>query len=440
MSMKVMANEMNKEDFKSMVLTKEQKERAILEQSVAFLIDADVVYDTKTKTEEEIFGSDSIRNQPDKLTGSQIGVAMGLSSFQTPLKLWREKRGIDEVVNEDKEVFRAGHAIEDFVAKMFARKLKEEYGENLESVDIINDTNMYQSRKFKWAIGQPDRFAIITFKSGKIMLVGLECKSCYNKPSIDAWKESSFVCPTFYEESGELERPATYDCQCRDYMMVTALDSWYICCCWGFMIDQCAISLVRYDAEKEALLNSSAEAFIDCCVNGFEPVMCEENQKAVSEYLNNKYDLSKADTVEMDESYDDLIKEAVALSDEAADLKKKAAENEKKQQDLAKRLLEKSDGKGTYFSYKNDEKSYGITISVPKYANSIDIDGIKKECPDIYSKMAEIGIYKVTKTDLEKIDVNGKKFDATPFVIQGAVNMTKPVKIGKVTVKDILTT
>lgn len=422
-----------------MVLTIEQKERAILEQSVAFLIDADVVYDTKTKTNEEVFGGDSIRNQPDKLTGSQIGVAMGLSTYTTPLALFREKVGLDEVIaDEDKEVFKAGHAAEELVANMFARKLKEEYGDNLESVDIINDTNMYQSRKFNWAIGQPDRFAIITFKSGTIQLVGLECKTTYNMPAINSWKELSFTCPTFYEESGELERPATYDCQCRQYMMTTGLDAWYICCCWGFMINQCAISLVRYDVDKEALLNTSAEMFIDCCVNGYEPVVCEENKQALAEYLANKYDLDNADTVEMDSSYEELINEAVALSNEAADLKKKAAENEKAQQKLAQKLLEKSDGKGTYFSYKGTDKSFGISLSVPHFANSIDVDGIKKGCPEIYAKMADIGVNKVTKTDLEKLELNGKKFDASPYVIEGGVNATKPVKIGKVTVKETL--
>lgn len=438
--MKVMASEKNKGgNKKPMVLTKEQKERAILEQSVAFLIDATVVYDTKTKTNEEIFGGDSIRNRPDKLTGSQVGVAMGLSHFTTPLSLWREKTGLEEVIaDEEKEIFKAGHAAEDFVANMFARKLKEDYGENLVSVDIINDTNMYQSNEYEWAIGQPDRFAIITFKSGKIVLVGLECKTTYNGSSKNSWKDLSFQCPTFYEESGELEIPATYDCQCRQYMMTTGLDAWYICCCWGFTIHDCAIALVQFDVDKEVKIKTSAEEFIHCCVDGIEPVVCEENAEAVAEYLNRKYNLDNEDTVEADDSYLSLFEEAERASKLEADIKKQTKELETLQQKIAKDLIEKSGGKGTYFSLATESKKYGIKLSVPHYANSIDIDSIKKNEPEIYAKMSEIGIGKVSKTDLEKIDVGEKKFDASPYVIEGGVNSTKPIKIGKVTVKELI--
>lgn len=437
--MKVMASEILKEELK-VKITSEQKAKAILSQSVAFLLNADVIYDTAKKTNEEIFGSDSIRNAPDKLTGSQIGVAMGLSSYSTPLSLWKEKTRLEEIIlDEDKEIFKAGHAAEDFVANMFARKLKEQYGENLEAVDIINDTNMYQSREYSWAIGQPDRFAIITFKSGKIELVGLECKTTYNMTSIKNWKDGTFLCPTSYEESGEIKVPATYDCQCREYMMTTDLDAWYICCCWGFTIKDCEIALIRRDSAKEFLIDEAARTFIQCCVEGMEPVVCEENLQAVAEYLNRKFDLNKADTVEADESFRPLFEKAQEAAALETEIKSKTKVLEKMQADIAKELLEKSDGKGTYFSLKDNEKAYGISLGIPHYANSIDVDGIKKDHPDIYDKMLVIGAYKVSKTDLEKIEIDGKKFDATPYVIEGGINATKPVKISKVTVKDLLT-
>lgn len=422
-----------------MKLTKAQKNKIIKTQSVASVINADVVYDTKEKTREEIFGSNSIRNNKDKITGSQLGVVMGLSHFKTPLSLWKEKIGLESIeVDEEKEIFKAGHAAEEFVAQMFARRMKEDYGDVLESVDIIHDTNMYQSRKYPWAIGEPDRFAILTFKNKKIELVGLECKTVFNQPAIEGWKKLSFPCPSFYDDFGETSIPPTYDAQNRHYMMVTDLTSWYTCCCWHFTNSCCSYALIKRDDNKERIIEQSALSFIECCTTGMEPVMCQENKEAIAEYLNQKYDLANADRIEADDTYLPLITEATELADEKAALKRKMADLEEKEMDLAKRIVEKSEGKGSYISYLTDENSIGITLGISHFKDSINIQKIQEEHPEIYEKMASIGIGKVSKTDLEKIEVDGKKFNATPYIIEGGVNKAKPVTISKVSVKPRL--
>lgn len=54
------------------------------------------------------------------LGSSEVGTIMGVNAFDTPLKLWRRKCGLDAPI-EETDVMALGHAVEAGVAYMFAR-------------------------------------------------------------------------------------------------------------------------------------------------------------------------------------------------------------------------------------------------------------------------------------------------------------------------------
>lgn len=405
-----------------------------------YTINADIVCDISTKTQEEIFGKDSIRDhavedsknpnakgyQPYTVTGSQAGVVMGLSHWQSPLTLWATKRGMEvDTAEKDDEVLKAGHAAEDFVANMFARKLKEEYGENLASVEVVDDTNMYRSKTNPFMVADCDRIALITFKSGKVKVVGLECKTVYNAPAIKGWKEGIV--------------PPTYEAQCRHYMAVTQLDAWYICACWGFKIDDCAISLIRRDMDKENALIEAEKTFIECCMEGSEPAIPEEYAELASQYYNSIYKGLKPETkeLELDAENEALLSDSLKI--EVLESQKKALEKQitELKNSIAANLIRKTSGEARSFALTKGETKYYINLKVPTKNDTVDVNKLLAEKPEVKEILAEIGLGKITKTDLGKVKIDGKKIDTTPYIVPGMVDLTKPITVAEVKKYDL---
>ncbi len=398
-------------------------------------INANVICDISKFTDEEIFGKDSIRDhavvdsknpnakgyQKFTITGSQAGVVMGLSHWQSPLELCAIKQGkLEQPVIENDEVLKAGHAAEDFVANMFARKMVEEFGDRLKSVSLINDTNMYQSKERPWQLADCDRFAILTFKSGKEMFVGLECKTCYNTPSIKAWKDGIV--------------PPTYEAQCRHYMSVTNVDAWYICCCWGFTINDCAVKLIRRDMDKEKALIECEETFIECCREGYEPAIPTENLELTTAYYNKVYGGLKdnEEVLEDDDFSNAILADCKSLQDKQQNLKALDNEVSELKNKIAAELIKKSGGNARAFIINKGEDTFKIGLAVPMKKDTVDIDKLKAEMPEAIDTLSAIGLSKITKTDLGKIKKDGKKIDATPYIVPGGANIDKPIYVEEV--------
>lgn len=400
-----------------------------------YVIDADIVCDISKKTEEEIFGKDSIRdhgvedsknpNAPGYLkftvTGSQAGVVLGLSKWQSPLTLWAEKRGQEVIQPEkDDEILKAGHAAEDFVAAMFARKMKEEFGDRLESVEIVDDTNMYRSKKNPFMVADLDRIAILTFKSGSKKVVGLECKTVYNVPAIKGWKEGLV--------------PPSYEAQCRHYMAVTNLSAWYICACWGFTVNDCAIVLFRRDMEKEQSLIEAEKTFIECCEKGIEPAIPEENLELTTQYYNAIYGGLKSDTVaiELNTETEAILNDSLSIADLEAQKKTLDKQITELKNSVAARLIKITSGEGKSFSLEKGDTKYLLNLKVPTKNDTVDMEKLLKEKPETKDNLIEIGLGKITKTDLGKVKIDGKKLDSTPYLIIGGADLTKPIELKEV--------
>ena len=400
-----------------------------------YVIDADIVCDISKKTEEEIFGKDSIRDHgvedsknPDApgyqkytVTGSQAGAVLGLSKWQSPLTLWAEKRG-QEIVTpaKDEEILKAGHAAEDFVANMFARKMKEDFGDRLESVEIVDDTNMYRSKKNPFMVADLDRIAILTFKSGSKKVVGLECKTVYNVPAIKGWKEGLV--------------PPTYEAQCRHYMAVTNLSAWYICACWGFTINDCAIVLFRRDTEKEEALIEAEKTFIECCEEGIEPAIPEENVELTTQYYNAIYGGLKSDTVaiELNTETEAILNDSLSIADLEAQKKTLDKQITELKNSVAARLIKITSGGGKSFSLERGDTKYLLNLKVPTKSDTVNMEELLKERPETKDNLVEIGLGKITKTDLGKVKIDGKKVDFTPYIVAGETDLTKPIELKEV--------
>jgi len=137
-------------------------------------------------------------NKKVTIGGSEIAAVMGLSRWQSPLRLWAEKTG--KVEREDisgKEYVELGTELEDFVAQKFARKTGKK---------VRRDRKTFKYRLYSYMTGHIDRRIVGTDEL-------LECKTC------NAWKE--------HEWEGE-DIPMEYILQVMWYLGVCGMSKGYI--------------------------------------------------------------------------------------------------------------------------------------------------------------------------------------------------------------------
>ena len=60
------------------------------------------------------------------------------------------------------------------------------------------------------------------------------------------------------------------------------------------------------------------------------------------------------------------------------------------------------------------------------------MEELLKERPETKDNLVEIGLGKITKTDLGKVKIDGKKVDFTPYIVAGETDLTKPIELKEV--------
>lgn len=131
------------------------------------------------------------------LGGSDAGVILGVSPFNTPYSLWADKTGILIQEDKDNEKLRQGRDLEDYVASRFC----EQTGKKVRKRNCS-----FQSLEYPWMLANIDRDVI-----GEN--AGLECKT------------TNVFSATSYRKR---DIPLGYYCQCLHYMQVLGYDRMYL--------------------------------------------------------------------------------------------------------------------------------------------------------------------------------------------------------------------
>lgn len=137
----------------------------------------------------------------ERLGGSMVGVAAGMSSYKSRLRLYGELRGeIPEQDLSQREAVRVGKDLEGYVAERF----EELSGKKVHRENCIFVNDAY-----------PNLFATIDRKVANESS-GLECKTA------NAMMAARFTDNCF---------PESYYAQVCSYLAVTELQRWYLCVC-----------------------------------------------------------------------------------------------------------------------------------------------------------------------------------------------------------------
>ena len=348
--------------------------------------------------------------------GSAVSIIFGDNPWQSKLELYHKKSGTAVPKYErtmDEEILEAGHQLEQFVALMAKRKLREE---GVTDIEMWNDTIFYQHPKYPWAVVNLDRRIKVNGVPGI-----LECKTTGNFDDIELWKAGIV--------------PKKYEWQCRYYMATMNLDYCYICCCWGFTMEQCALILIRRDKQIERTMMNAVGEFVECCECGIEPEMQTGHMKSLANYYNRLYGElpEKAPAVELPDSTEvyDLMEEAQTLFSRKKMAEERVKQIEEEEYEITSKLMKLMGGKSTYATYRLDsEKVVSVKLKQPMHRATFDEERFAKEHPDLFQQ------YQTSKLNVTELKKKEKEV-ARNYIVPGKENPEEPLTIGKVEIKAI---
>lgn len=136
--------------------------------------------------------------------GSDAAAAVALSPWNTPYRLWCEKTGEGNLVDDDlseNDLVHFGNVLEDVVAEEFTRRT---------GMKVWRKNQQMIHATYPWMTANIDRRVI-----GKGMREGLECKT------------ASQFSAKHWGESGD-QIPLHYLIQCHHYLAVTGWQRWHV--------------------------------------------------------------------------------------------------------------------------------------------------------------------------------------------------------------------
>lgn len=358
----------------------------------------------------------SERYIPVTVGGSAVSIIFGDNPWMSKLELYHQKSGVTKPKYErpmNQEILDSGHMLEDFVAHKFLEKMK---AEGVKDVEMWNDTVMYQHPLYPFAVCNLDRRIKVNGANGI-----LECKTTGNWDDIALWKKGVV--------------PKKYEWQCRYYMATMNLDFCYICCCWGFTLNETAVILITRDRDIEDMMMETVEEFVNCCIIGKEPEPQTKHMDALAKYYTRLYGEidPKAPAVELPDSGEiyDLVTEAQSIAErkEAAEKKLKGIQEE--EYAIASKIMQLTGGKSTYATYRlDDQRIVALKIKLPMKRASFDEERFKQDYPNLFDQ------YSVKKLDVTTLKKKEKEA-AKDYVIPSVVDTEKPCVLDSVEEKMI---
>lgn len=237
--------------------------------------------------------------------GSDVAVIFGVSPWQTPLELWRVKKGLMQPsIGANADQLEMGHLLEPIAAHWYSKKTGN---------TVIEDTWMYQHADFPYALANFDyRFQEKSGTSGI-----LECKSTTYHKAME-WAEDAI--PTYYEF------------QLRFYLAVADVEVGDFSCLWGNnpQFDLATPRIVR-DKTKEDLIFEKLDWWIWSLRNDKPPTMADIKPDLALASLARIYGASQTGlpTIEMPKTLEKQLRRIALLQGENYDLQQSVKKNEK---------------------------------------------------------------------------------------------------------------
>lgn len=341
--------------------------------------------------------------------GSDVSIVYNLNPYTTSLELYHKKIGVEPKIPKkmNDAALEAGHTFEPYVGKRFM-----DYMTEVEEAEIeyIEDFNMYQSGELE----MEDGFPVINMETGEPVLkypfavANLDARCRVKEPS--GWVDCGVELKTTNYRNYDIIRdwqngivPIYYELQCRYYMAITNINRWYICCCWGFRKEDCAVVRIDRDLVIEEEIMETVKEFVRNIEEKEEPDITECKATLFNDYYEHLYGIRSehSSPIELDaEEYLEIFHQAEKL-DLAISKKQQEVESlEKQKAEIFKQLLsvykDKKVGK-----LETDDKVYYLTLEQSFKRASVDTERLKAENHALYTEYAT--------TEVKE------KFDTTKF-------------------------
>lgn len=303
-----------------------------------------------------------VKDRTKGIGGSDAAAVLGVSPWTSPLKLYKQKVGaiepIDDIVEKlEPNVFRTdslqcGNELEDKCAEYFTK---------LTGIKTRKSNQRHYHKEYKFMNANVDRFIV-----GEP--AGLEIKTTceYNK-----YKYKDSIDP-------KLQIPLEYYCQVQHYMAVTGYDKWYFYVRIGSATSWWTIINRDNDFIENELIPKCKEFWIDYFLARKEPPVTSLDHDLIDPYGSEKTETLL--NLESKEHINQFL------------LYKKLESEVKEKINLHKAHIKKAllDREGNFactekakITYKTQERS------------TVDTQKLKKEYPDVYQNCK-----KVSKTDV----------------------------------------
>lgn len=230
--------------------------------------------------------------------GSDVGAILGVNKWKSPLQVYFEKTGQENVENKENEYIYWGNILEDVVAKVFS----ERTGKKVRRVN-----QMFIHKEHNFMIANIDRAVV-----GESAL--LECKTAseYNK---EAWEND--------------EIPSSYLAQVQHYLAVTGYEKAYIAVLIGG--NKFVWKEIQRDEELIKYIIEQEEEFWNRYILGDEVPQMDGLDSTV-EFLKRQYPYSIDNQIELSNECESVLDALDAIKEEETLLKerKQKLENELK--------------------------------------------------------------------------------------------------------------
>lgn len=345
---------------------------------------------------------------PVTIGGSSCAVLFGASPWKSRLELYHEKSGTGEAKYKrpmNQEILDAGHDFEDAVGQTFLRKMKKDYG--ITDFELWNDTVMYQHPLHKCMVANLDRRLR---RKGQEAI--LEIKTTGNLQDIKLWKDGIV--------------PKKYEWQCRFYMSVMNINYCYICCCWGFGLDSCAVVLIERDLDIEETMLDEIEDFVAKCEMGIEPEPQTEHLQVLADYYSRFYGEASTndhDVIELVKTpeMENLFETAKNLEEKKFRYQEQIAGIEEQEAGIAAKVLEITKGTSVFVNMRvDDDTVWSLKVKQPVKRDSFDEEAFKKDYPALYDQYIK---EKFDLTAFKKTAEN--KRIAAKYKIKGSIDPEK---------------
>ena len=340
-----------------------------------------ILCDTKGMSEEkwlECRAHGPLGNIPYTVGGSDIATIFGISPWNTPLELWRSKKGLYNPPKKDNaDQLMMGHLLEPIAAYWYGIKSGN---------TVIEDTNLYQHALHPYALANIDRKYIRKSDGAEGIL---ECKSCTYHKSSD-WADDAI--------------PLYYEMQLRYYMAVLDIDHAAFSAVWGNNPDyDMAMPTIERDKAKEDIIFEKLEEWIWSLENDKPPTMTDVAPGLALESLARIYGESKKGLpdIEFSRDYEDSLRKI-------ADLQTKVSECNKTKKELESEI----EARSVKIAELMKEHEHGVLNTsndrllidfVTKKRRTADSKVLKEKYPEVYNDVLNVSESRKVKVSIQPI-------------------------------------